>query len=101
MIISVFVILGYDGNQMMEKYLVTLVCVLFATLTASICGHNLPGPPERPQVFTSPEALRDYLRQLNEYFAVVGRPRFGRSIQKRHPFITKVGIPSSESTLYE
>nr|CAH8845518.1 unnamed protein product [Trichobilharzia regenti] len=35
-------------------------------------------PPERPAIFESPEALRAYLLKLNEYFAIIGRPRFGR-----------------------
>ncbi|VDP98061.1 unnamed protein product [Trichobilharzia regenti] len=32
-------------------------------------------PPERPAIFESPEALRAYLLKLNEYFAIIGRPR--------------------------
>lgn len=39
-------------------------------------GRNVPDPPIRPEVFTSPEELRQYLKALNEYFAIVGRPRF-------------------------
>ncbi|XP_018645435.1 neuropeptide Y precursor,putative [Schistosoma mansoni] len=35
-------------------------------------------PPERPFIFETPEALRTYLHKLNEYFAIIGRPRFGR-----------------------
>ncbi|CAH8516280.1 unnamed protein product [Heterobilharzia americana] len=35
-------------------------------------------PPERPLMFETPEALRTYLHKLNEYFAIIGRPRFGR-----------------------
>ena len=33
------------------------------------------GPPERPTVFKNPEEMRDYLTALNDYFAIVGRPR--------------------------
>ncbi|RTG82424.1 uncharacterized protein DC041_0010491 [Schistosoma bovis] len=32
-------------------------------------------PPERPFIFETPEALRTYLHKLNEYFAIIGRPR--------------------------
>ncbi|TNN10223.1 pro-neuropeptide Y-like isoform X1 [Schistosoma japonicum] len=35
-------------------------------------------PPERPPIFETPEALRSFLQRLNEYFAIIGRPRFGR-----------------------
>ncbi|MFA0115055.1 hypothetical protein AB4407_15475 [Vibrio sp. 10N.261.46.E11] len=31
-------------------------------------------PPERPETFNSPEELRAYLKALNEYYAIVGRP---------------------------
>lgn len=33
------------------------------------------GPPERPDVFRNPEELKEYLKALNDYFAIVGRPR--------------------------
>ncbi|KAK4471139.1 hypothetical protein MN116_005535 [Schistosoma mekongi] len=32
-------------------------------------------PPERPPIFETPEALRSFLQRLNEYFAIIGRPR--------------------------
>ena len=35
----------------------------------------MSGPPPRPEVFRNPQELRDYLKALNEYFAIVGRPR--------------------------
>jgi hypothetical protein len=35
----------------------------------------MAGPPERPEIFKSPRELRDYLKQLNDYFSIVGRPR--------------------------
>ncbi|CDS42978.1 neuropeptide F [Echinococcus multilocularis] len=36
---------------------------------------SIINPPE--SVLSNPAALRDYLRQVNEYFAIIGRPRFG------------------------
>eukprot|EP00108_Taenia_solium_P009210 TsM_000819400 transcript=TsM_000819400 gene=TsM_000819400 len=36
---------------------------------------SIVNPPE--SVLNNPAALRDYLRQVNEYFAIIGRPRFG------------------------
>ena len=38
-------------------------------------ADNMSGPPLRPEVFRNPQELRDYLKALNEYFAIVGRPR--------------------------
>ena len=35
----------------------------------------LEGPPERPEDFNNPEELRVYLKALNDYFSLVGRPR--------------------------
>lgn len=35
----------------------------------------LAGPPERPADFNNPEELREYLKGLNDYFSLVGRPR--------------------------
>ncbi|XP_049783626.1 pro-neuropeptide Y-like [Schistocerca nitens] len=34
--------------------------------------------PERPPMFTSPEELRNYLTQLSDFYASLGRPRFGK-----------------------
>lgn len=34
--------------------------------------------PERPIVFKNKAELMSYLKKLNEYYAVVGRPRFGK-----------------------
>ena len=32
-------------------------------------------PPKRPDSFRTPEELQAYLKELNEYYAIVGRPR--------------------------
>ena len=42
-------------------------------------AQDMTGPPERPEFFRNPAELREYLKALNEYYAIVGRPRFGRS----------------------
>ncbi|CAL4097689.1 unnamed protein product, partial [Meganyctiphanes norvegica] len=34
--------------------------------------------PERPNVFKSAVELRKFLNQLNAYYAIAGRPRFGK-----------------------
>ncbi len=60
------------------------LCVLqiFAVFLAAILtlshvteAEDMNGPPVRPEVFRNPQELRDYLKALNEYFAIVGRPR--------------------------
>nr|P41321.1 RecName: Full=Neuropeptide F; Short=NPF [Cornu aspersum]AAB24383.1 neuropeptide F, NPF [Helix aspersa=garden snails, circumoesophageal ganglia, Peptide, 39 aa] [Cornu aspersum] len=33
-------------------------------------------PPERPREFRHPNELRQYLKELNEYYAIMGRTRF-------------------------
>nr|XP_045604525.1 uncharacterized protein LOC123762190 [Procambarus clarkii] len=48
---------------------------------AAIAG--LLGPteiqyPNRPNMFKSPVELRQYLDALNAYYAIAGRPRFGK-----------------------
>ena len=36
----------------------------------------LSGPPERPSEFKNEGEVKEYLRALNDYFSIVGRPRF-------------------------
>jgi len=60
--------------------LLLLVAVLLCTMAINSvrCDpveEDLAGFPERPEVFRSPEELKAYLRALNEYFAIAGRPR--------------------------
>ena len=52
---------------------VSLVVLLVMALVAE--AQDMHGPPARPEVFKNPQELRDYLKALNEYFAIVGRPR--------------------------
>uniref|UniRef100_A0A1B6M7D5 Neuropeptide F n=1 Tax=Graphocephala atropunctata TaxID=36148 RepID=A0A1B6M7D5_9HEMI len=58
-------------------------CLCMLVLAAPCCCEPLAGPdpiarPARPKSFASPDDLRLYLDQLGQYFAVVGRPRFGK-----------------------
>jgi hypothetical protein len=39
---------------------------------------NLHPPPQKPSVFRSKGELLAYLNKLNQYYAVAGRPRFGK-----------------------
>nr|QUP51999.1 NPF-1 [Urechis unicinctus] len=65
-----------DSNCWYRFILVAMAAVLLLATCGS--SQDLHGPPERPKVFRNPDELRDYLKALNEYFAIVGRPRFGK-----------------------
>jgi hypothetical protein len=41
-------------------------------------SSDLPPPPQKPDKFTSKQQLKEYLVKLHEYYAIIGRPRFGR-----------------------
>lgn len=47
-------------------------------LAQSPSYSDLPPPPPKPEKFTSKQQLKDYLIKLHEYYAIIGRPRFGR-----------------------
>ncbi|GFO39442.1 neuropeptide y [Plakobranchus ocellatus] len=59
-----------------------LVLVTFLVASVAIleiaCMDTMVAPPPRPAEFRSPNELRSYLKALNEYYAIVGRPRFGK-----------------------
>ncbi len=54
----------------------TLLCLSVIMLIPTLAEQGMNGPPERPKVFRNPEELKKYLKALNEYFAIVGRPRY-------------------------
>jgi len=72
-----------DPRFMMTVRLSTmllLIAVLLCTMAVNLVRcealeDDLAGFPERPSVFRSPDELKEYLRALNEYFAIAGRPR--------------------------
>ncbi|KAK3105664.1 hypothetical protein FSP39_002954 [Pinctada imbricata] len=56
----------------------TIVAILLTTLLviSEVTSHEaMLVPPRRPSKFDSPAQLRRYLQALNEYYAIVGRPR--------------------------
>jgi len=65
----------------MSRYLLILSLAVAIVTVFTVSGmaagedEDMNGLPVRPAVFNNPEQLRDYLRTLNEYFAIVGRPR--------------------------
>ncbi|XP_011448178.3 pro-neuropeptide Y isoform X1 [Magallana gigas] len=58
----------------------SLLAVLLVTLLSvwTVLGNDSLLPPNRPSRFSSPGQLRQYLKALNDYYAIVGRPRFGK-----------------------
>nr|ARS01401.1 neuropeptide f 1 [Deroceras reticulatum] len=62
---------------MFKLLLVFLFVVSVAIMEVSSSTHML-SPPERPREFRNPNELRQYLKELNEYYAIMGRPRFGK-----------------------
>lgn len=65
----------------MHKTIFATLLVASLVLLEVTCQEAMLAPPERPAEFRSPRELRQYLKALNEYYAIVGRPRFGRSVQ--------------------
>jgi hypothetical protein len=56
-------------NSLLHVLVLALVCVW------SALGNDSLSPPSRPSAFRSPAQLRKYLKALNDYYAIVGRPR--------------------------
>ena len=62
-------------------YLISLVVMISLACYVNADGQysDLPPPPTKPDRFTSKQQLKEYLVKLHEYYAIIGRPRFGRS----------------------
>ncbi|GIY77957.1 uncharacterized protein CDAR_573001 [Caerostris darwini] len=64
--------------------LVTCTLLLAVSIQASMNngeqGEIIAELPTQPMVFNTPDELRTYLQELDKYFAIVGRPRFGRTL---------------------
>jgi hypothetical protein len=60
-----------------------LATVIVALLIAgSVCRDAVVAAadvtlPQRPAVFQTVDELEKYLQRLNEYYTIIGRPRFG------------------------
>jgi len=70
--------------------IVLLVCSTALLSVRAEYGKML-APPVRPTEFTSATQLRKYLAALNEYYSIMGRPRFGKrseGFNKRGSFRT-------------
>jgi peptide YY len=59
----------------MHRTLLAALLVASLVLLEVTCQDAMLAPPDRPSEFRSPAELRQYLKALNEYYAIVGRPR--------------------------
>ncbi|NP_001191635.1 pro-neuropeptide Y precursor [Aplysia californica] len=76
---------------MQRVILVVLLLSCMAVLSVRADNSEMLAPPPRPEEFTSAQQLRQYLAALNEYYSIMGRPRFGKrgdSFRKREFFRT-------------
>ena len=55
---------------------VLLAAVLSVLVNQSTASNDYPSPPPVPSKFENPEEVQKYLKQLHNYYLIVGRPRF-------------------------
>ncbi|CAF2772656.1 unnamed protein product [Rotaria sp. Silwood2] len=65
------------ANRLSWIILILISVQVVQTLSAF---SDVPPPPLRPERFHSREELKRYLQLVHEYYAIIGRPRFGRSL---------------------
>lgn len=59
------------------------LCVLIVVVLSQISDAHQEAIssvklPEKPPVFKNKQELYKYIKQINEYYGIVGRPRFGK-----------------------
>lgn len=59
----------------MQKTVLVALLVAVILVVGVTSQDSMLAPPDRPTEFRSPDELRRYLKALNEYYAIVGRPR--------------------------
>jgi hypothetical protein len=79
-----------SGNmlKLSNVFILLASCLVMISIYGSVNANagdsqysDLPPPPAKPEKFTSKQQLKEYLVKLHEYYAIIGRPRFGRSYQ--------------------
>ena len=75
--------MGVSTKSLLSLISFTLMILIINNVNAASAQYSdLPPPPEKPDKFTSKQQLKEYLVKLHEYYAIIGRPRFGRSEPK-------------------
>ncbi|KAK6620243.1 hypothetical protein RUM44_006644 [Polyplax serrata] len=72
----------------MQLSILFLAAAGFIVICASFCSCDPIRPvhernenmsrPTRPKIFSTPEELKSYLEELGNFYAIAGRPRFGK-----------------------
>jgi hypothetical protein len=55
-----------------------IVLLLISLLNQLTYGNEELKIPDKPSVFKNKQELVNYLKKMNEYYAIVGRARFGK-----------------------
>jgi hypothetical protein len=63
------------SDTAMQKVILGVALIAAILVLGVTCQDAMLAPPDRPQEFRSPTELRQYLKALNDYYAIVGRPR--------------------------
>jgi Pancreatic hormone peptide len=68
----------YRGSLLVAVFVVAFIVLscISSIAQSAVDDDDLAGFPERPNIFRNPDELKEYLRALNEYFAIAGRPRY-------------------------
>ncbi|CAF0986415.1 unnamed protein product [Rotaria magnacalcarata] len=74
---------------------IVLIFLVIQTAQVLSAFTDVPPPPKRPERFHSREELKRYLQLVHEYYAIIGRPRFGRSI------LLETRIEPNDSNLFK
>uniref|UniRef100_A0A8W8ISD7 Neuropeptide Y n=1 Tax=Magallana gigas TaxID=29159 RepID=A0A8W8ISD7_MAGGI len=69
------------------------ICLLFIVTASWFClntasqleNMEMLAPPERPSSITNIDELRRYIKELNMYYLILARPRYGRSVSNKKP----------------
>ena len=60
----------------MQKYVLAVYLLVTLLVINEVTGHDsMLSPPRKPRFFRTPDQLRKYLKELNDFYAIVGRPR--------------------------
>ncbi|XP_077525189.1 pro-neuropeptide Y-like isoform X1 [Amblyomma americanum] len=66
---------------MSPSTLVAMLVVLMASASVSLANMGESQKPNMPHVFQNEKQLSQYLQALDDYYLLLGKPRFGRSFQ--------------------